>query len=161
MEPPSNKWLHWQLVGLVAVIYALSFILPAALVPLRLGPTHIDGQMADPGGKPLPPLHLSGADAFVLAFRQGSLVWFANPALWIGCALLALRRLLWAGLAGLASLGLGSITYLQPEPGPDKTIYLAGYWTWLLSQLMLTLSGMLGWHRFRRDFPTALPPFKA
>ena len=37
MNRPTNRWLHWQLLGLVAFVYALSFFLPAARVPLRMG----------------------------------------------------------------------------------------------------------------------------
>jgi hypothetical protein len=153
MNGPSNRWVPWQLLALVVGVYALSFFLPAARVPVRIEPTLIGAQVVE--GKALPPVRLGGADAFRMAIDSDTMVvaWLANPVLWAGAALLALRRWLLAGLAGIAALALASVAYLLPLGDPDRADYLIGYWLWLTSMALLGTAGLIGWWRWGRQPP--------
>ena len=159
MNGPSNRWVHWQLLALAAGVYALSFFLPAARVPVRIEPTLIGEDMVDRGGKRLPPVRLGGADAFRMAIDSDTMIvaWLANPVLWLGAALLALRRWLLAGLAGVAALALASVAYLLPLGDPDGADYLIGYWVWLTSMALLGAVGLIGWWRWGGQPPNNAP----
>jgi|SRR5579875_1864055 len=164
MNGPGNRWVHWQLLALVAGVYALSFFLPAARVPIRMEPTLLGGVAVDPGGRRLPPVHLRGADAFRMAIDSDTMVvaWLANPILWLGAALLALRRWLLAGLVGVVAFGLASVAYLLPLGDPERADYLIGYWAWLTSIALLAAVGLFGWWRWSPQPPNkALQPTAA
>jgi hypothetical protein len=160
MNGPSDRWVHWQVLAFVAGVYGLSFLLPAARIPVRMGPTLIGGKMADPGGERLAPVRLSGADAFRLSIDSDTMViaWLANPVLWLGIALLALRRWLLAGLAGVAAFALASVAYLLPLGDPDRADYLIGYWLWLASMVLLAAFGLFGCWRWGRQLPNTYMP---
>jgi len=155
MNPVKKSWLNWQLLALIAAVYALSFFLPAVSIPLRMGPTTVDGKVVKPGGEPLTPMRLSGADAFRMALEFGmaplllaGVAWFANPVFWLGGVLLALRKNLLAGIAGLLAVGLILVTYLLGELGSgDKATSFVGYWVWFSSTLLLSAVGFALWWR--------------
>jgi len=105
--------------------------------------TRIDGKVVDPGGQLLPPIHLKGSDAFRWALDQGQAVWFANPVLWLGCVLLALRRWILVGLAGTVAVALAILPVIETPPDLElKSTLLVGYWIWVASMALL---GALGW----------------
>ena len=157
MNSTQKSWLHWQLLALIAGVYALSFFLPAVSIPMRLGPTTVDGKVVDPGGKLLPPMRLSGVDAFRMAVETGmaplsraGVAWFANPVIWLGVMLLALRKNVLAGLAGLLAVGLIVVTYVLEElDSGDKAAHHVGFWLWFSSAALLSVVGFALWLRDR------------
>jgi hypothetical protein len=150
MYAADKKSLRWQLLGVVAAVYGLSFFLPAISIPVQMGETTIEGRVIDPGGKRLSPLRLSGAGAFAMAVEHGigrpmtaaGVAWFANPLVWLGGVLVALRRNLPAGSAGLAAFVLMLVTYLVNLRAQEPATYLVGYWIWVSSAILLGIVGI-------------------
>ena len=162
MNPSEKSCLNWQLLALIASVYALSFFLPALSIPIRM-----DGQLVDADGRLLwTPMRLSGADAFRMAVENGmaplaraGVVWFANPIIWLGAVLLALRKNVLAGIAGLVAVVLILGNYVLEELGSgDKAAHLAGYWLWFTSAALLSVVGFALSLRARMNREHAAPP---
>ena len=164
MNSSAAANLRWTLLGCIILLYAVSFFLPAASSPGQLGPIRVNGTTISEGGQVLPPVHLSGFQAFDFAMRAYRIDWFANPVFWLGLIFLACRRWLLCGIAGAVALTLGLLTMLvfdaqEPEL---QTTWRSGYWTWLASMVVLTSTGWAGWYLSLRnrnqDFTPANPP---
>ena len=167
MNPSQSSSLQWQLLALIGAVYALSFFLPAVSIPITLGETTWDGQVVDPGGKPLTPMRLTGATAFRMAVQLGmapltraGVAWFANPFFWLGIALLALRKNLLSGNAALLAVALILVTYVLERLGSgDKATYFVGFWLWFSSAALLSAVGFAMWRRERfHQKPSAAVP---
>src|SRR5262249_11277189 len=87
-----------------------------------------------------------GLDCYRMAWAQGSASWYANPAFWAGCVLLALGRWGWAGLLGAAAVALGLNAY---DPF-SQSRYLQGFWLWIGSMAGLGACALYQWWRLRR-----------
>lgn len=134
------------LLGISVLIYAISFFLPAASLPMQIDAVRFgDKQIAEEGIR-LPTMNLKGYQAFRRALNTGRVDWFANPILWVGFVSLACRRWLAAGIAGTISLGLGSLSVLVFDSSdPElKATFFVGYWLWMASMLTLAVTGWLG-----------------
>jgi serine/threonine protein kinase len=144
-RPPSSvgRWPAWRLPALIGAIYALSFLFPAYKVSGRPSALSIE-----------PPPILSGYSCFINALKAGQPYWLANPLLWLGCLALLIRRSLWAGVIGLIAVPLAlSVCFVGDVPVYLVDTFLAGYWMWVASMVLLAGGGLYGWWRSRRQGP--------
>jgi tRNA A-37 threonylcarbamoyl transferase component Bud32 len=121
------RWLRWKVLACVAVLYGVSFFLPAYYFY-----SSWDNGPND-RGRMWGHSNWSGWGCFRTAWDQQFTCWYANPALWAACVLLVFRKWLWAGLAGLLALGLG-ISVWSPF---SQSSFLVGYWLWVASMAVL------------------------
>jgi hypothetical protein len=127
----AEQWPPWPLLALIGALYGLSFYLPVS----RLQYINGHGESTEISFKK----PLNGYDVFARTFKEGTFMWLANPALWLGCLALIMRKWHWASLAGLVATSLS----LPP------TLSLNGYLTWKASMVLLSAGGLYGWWRSR------------
>jgi hypothetical protein len=124
----DGRLFRWLALYAVGAVYGLSFLLPAVKLD-TFGPGTYNG------------LH-----CFQNGWQLGYTSWYANPALWAGGALLALRC--WRCAAVMAHAAL--ILSLSDVPVERGTRALEGYWVWVGSTALLAGCGLYGWWRFGR-----------
>lgn len=125
-------------VLVIVGVYAVSFLLPAVTASTRYENENGTARVARHS--------VSGVQAFqttlgvtrTLPVTLHSLYWLPNPLLWLGCGFLLLRRRKMAAAAGGIALLLGLLPLFSLRE--ENYIWMAGYWIWLASMVLLTLS---------------------
>jgi predicted Ser/Thr protein kinase len=140
-----TKWFRWKLLALVGVVYGVSFFLPA--YHFSVSWDHGPNDRGYATGREFN----YGWQCFRTAWITQYACWYANPAFWIACILLFLRKWLWAGMGALAAVILGMSVY---DPF-SQSLYLAGFWIWVASMAIFAGGSFVGWwmHRRRGSFP--------
>ena len=117
-----------------AIPYGVAFLLPAADLGVK------DGR-----GIGQAPMHIStGWSAYSWAFSFRATVWLANPLVWLAALLMVLRLWVWAGLVGLGAFGVGFSEFVLSVVGIYHSVYLSGYWLWVVSMAGLGICGLVG-----------------
>jgi len=129
-----SQSFRWKMLSLIAILYALSFVLPAYrfYVSWNNGPSDW-GEMRGP--------NQYGWECFITAWEAQYTCWYANPVFWVGCVLFASRRWLWAGILGLLAVIFATSAW-KPF---SQSFYLMGYWTWVSSLAILVGASFYKW----------------
>ena len=89
-----------------------------------------------------------GGDGLGVLGSLTSLIWLANPILWLGLFLLARRRVHAAGIVGIAA-AVFALAIARNGLGPDEHL-LIGFHVWVISMAMLTVALITPDHREKR-----------
>ena len=131
-----RRYSQWVPIVAAGTMYGIAFALPAVDLAWE-----IEGQ---PASKPM---HISGPSAFGWAFDFRSAAWLANPLAWVAAFLLAWRLWPWAALAATGAAVLALREFVSELLTPTGSVFLAGYWLWAGSMVVLALAALAGWVR--------------
>jgi hypothetical protein len=117
-------------IGLIGMLYAVSFFLPALRDDLSTGQV----------------VYRVGAGCFVVSLLFLHPAWFANPILLIAVYFFARRKWLLAAVLGLVALVLGLTAFSPPSVDARGTLarFWVGYYLWLASMAAVIVFALLG-----------------
>jgi hypothetical protein len=129
-ESPAKKKGNTPACVLILAVYLASFFLPAEVTF---------------GGM----LHgtMWGIVAFFVAIIPPyTIVWAANPALWLGLFWVARGSWKKASIASVVSVVCASATLLYPNAGAGRDQLAIGYFVWLASMVILAGASLRGYY---------------
>ncbi len=143
-EKEGNKPVHKDATAgvIVLVVYFISFFLPAQVT--------VGGEFHGTTW---------GLGAFLLALLPPyTLVWLANPALWLGAFWMARGKWKRARIAAVVAVLCAGAMMLTPNGGAGSDRLLIGYYVWFLSTIILAIAAANGFVADRLEREGKLTP---